>query len=153
MYCPGATKAEASNQRSILRCADGSTPDATRFGNCEPVPVFRLFVCIVGVNGSPVWNVPMVLSCHPPATHWIGRAAPLIQCRPVPNGNSNVPLIVSLCRTSKVELARCASKFREFWIGLLLDSPLLSSMLCAHVHAPERRTAPKRRSTVVCSEL
>ena len=37
-----------------LRCSEGSSPDAMRFGNCEPVPVFRLFVCIVGVNGSPV---------------------------------------------------------------------------------------------------
>src|SRR6478609_3162958 len=46
MYWPGATKADASNQRSMLRSAEDSSPDAMRFGNCEPVPVFKLFVCI-----------------------------------------------------------------------------------------------------------
>jgi hypothetical protein len=51
----------------------------------------------------------------------------------LPKGISNVPLMVSLWRTSKVELALCAARFREFWIGLLLDSPLVSSMLCAQV--------------------
>src|SRR3954467_3398931 len=44
IYWPGATKAPASNQRSILRSLEGSSPDAIRLGNCEPVPVFRLFV-------------------------------------------------------------------------------------------------------------
>src|SRR6476659_879543 len=92
MYWPGATKAAASNQRSLVRCEEGSSPDAMRFGNCEPVPVFRLFVCIVGVNGRPDWNVPIVLICHPPAIHCTGRAAVAIQRRPLPNGISNVPL-------------------------------------------------------------
>src|SRR4051812_49161523 len=54
MYWPGATNADASNQRSMLRWSEGSTPDAIRFGNCEPVPVFRLLVCMVGVKGSPL---------------------------------------------------------------------------------------------------
>src|SRR5262245_40503644 len=52
-YWPGATKAEASNQRSMLRCPEGTSPDAVRFGNCDPIPVFSVFVCIVGVKGSP----------------------------------------------------------------------------------------------------
>src|SRR5260370_2855645 len=75
-YWPGATKAEASNQRSMLRASEGSSPDAMRFGNCDPVPVFRLLVCIVGVKGSPLWNVPIVLSCHPPASHCHGPVGP-----------------------------------------------------------------------------
>src|SRR5436309_1887001 len=50
MYWLGAAKAEASNHRSMVRWLEGSSPDAIRFGNCDPVPVFRVFVCIVGVN-------------------------------------------------------------------------------------------------------
>src|SRR5262245_10247129 len=98
----------------MLRCWEGRLPDAMRLGNCEPVPVFKLFVCIVGVNGRPVWNVPMALICHPPAIHCRGRADPLIQCRPWPNGSWYVPLTASLCRTSKVELACCDARSREF---------------------------------------
>src|SRR5215472_7000971 len=152
-YWPGATKAEASNQRSMVRSPAGSSPDAMRFGNCEPVPVFRLFVCIVGVKGSPVWKVPMVFTCHPPASHSMGPRALESQCRPLPNGSSSVLLSASLWRTSKVELPRCAKRLRESWIGLLLDSPLVSSMLWAQVHAPEKRAAPIRRWKVVCNEL
>src|SRR5689334_17773275 len=124
-----------------------------RFGNCEPVPVFRLLVCMVGVNGSPVRKVAMVLSCHPPAAHCSGPEALPSHRRPFPNGSSKLPLIVNLWPTSKVELARWAARFRESWMGLLLDSPLVSSMLWAHVQAPESRIAPNRRSTVVWSEL
>src|SRR5690349_12773472 len=69
VYWPGATKADASNQRSMVRWSDGSSPDPMRFGNCDPVPVFSVFVCMVGVKGSPVWKVPIVLICHPPAIH------------------------------------------------------------------------------------
>src|SRR5262245_1042239 len=83
MYWPGARSAGAPDQGSMVRCESGSSPEAMRFGNCEPVPVFRLFVCMVEVNGKPVWNVPMELICHPPAIHCTGCAAALIHRRPL----------------------------------------------------------------------
>ena len=75
MYWPGATKAEASNQRSIRPLVRGQLAGGDAVRELRPVPVFRVLVCIVGVNGSPVWNVAMVLICQPPAIHCTGRAA------------------------------------------------------------------------------
>src|SRR5258708_8975190 len=95
VYSPGDVKAEASNQRSIVRSLEGKTPDATRFGNWDPVPVFRVLVCMSGVTGNPVRNVPMPFSCHPPATRSMALGVPASHFLPLPNGSSYEPLIVS----------------------------------------------------------
>src|SRR5436309_13524268 len=123
-----------------------------RFGNCEPPPTFKLLVCTVGVNGRPVKNVAILFSCQPPAIQSTGLGAAVRKRLPRPNGISQVQPADTLCRRSKVELARCAARLFGFWMGLPLDSPLDSSMLCAHVQEPENRTAPNRRSNVVCRD-
>src|SRR4051794_20479960 len=74
-YWLGATKAAASNHLVIERSLDGSTPEAMRLGNCDPLAVLRLLVCMVGVKGSPVRKLAMLFNCHPPAIHSTGPRA------------------------------------------------------------------------------
>src|SRR5262249_35715275 len=104
------------------------------------------------VNGRPVKNDAILLSCQPPAIRSMALGEPVRKRFPLPKGSSHVQPAVTLCRISNVELARCAARLVGFWIGLPLDSPLDSSMLCDQVHEPENRIAPRRRSRVVCME-
>src|SRR5438445_4905113 len=111
-YWAGATKAAASNQRLMERSLDGSTPEATRLGNCEPLAVLSVLVCMVGVKGSPVKRLTMLLNCQPPAINSSGRGAAVRKRLPRPNGNSHDQPAETLCRTSNVELARWANRLR-----------------------------------------
>src|SRR6266849_1311016 len=97
--CAGATNALASNQRSIERWPEDTSPEAIRLGNCEPPPTFSELVCMVGVNGRPVKHEAILFSCQPPAISSTGLGAAVRKRFPLPKGISQVQPADTLCRT------------------------------------------------------
>ena len=72
------------------------------------MPLFNPFTASVGVNGSPLCSVVMVLTCQPPITLSILLPTPEAKRLPLPNGSSYRPLNTNRLGMSNVDSARAA---------------------------------------------
>jgi len=132
--------------------SDGSTPDPTRFGNCDRCRI-KLLVCIVGVKGRPVRNVAMLFICHR-RNPLDGRGAAVSQSSPFRRQLIR-STTVNCAAHRKVELPAASQITRVLDRAVLLDSPIVSSMLCAMsgTGEPALPSALKRGLQRVIDEL